>query len=85
MSNEALIGIVMLGIMGGLYLIGYLLNAPRAQRWQERMRQTGVVHCGACHQVGTLSVRTTSSGYASSSNMLLACSACGSSEWKVLA
>jgi hypothetical protein len=84
MSNEALIGIVMLGIFGGLFLTGYLLNAGRAKRWEHRMRSAGEIHCGGCHRAGTLSIRTTSSGYASSSNMILACSSCGSSDWRLL-
>ena len=83
MSNEVLIGLVMLGIFGGLYLVGYFMNAPRAKRWEERMRGAGVVHCASCNSVGTLTVRTTSSGYASSSNMVLACSSCGSSHWQI--
>jgi hypothetical protein len=84
MSNEVLIGMVMLGIFGALYLAGYFMNAPRAKRWEERLRAAGAVHCGTCNSVGTLTVRTTSSGDASSSNMVLACSSCGSSRWKIL-
>ena len=84
MSNELLIGIVMVGIFGVLYVAGYFLNAPRAKRWNERIRVAGEVHCGACKSVGTLAARTTSSGYASSSNMVLACSFCGSHDWKIL-
>jgi hypothetical protein len=84
MINEMLIGIVMLGIFATLYLIGTFLNGARAKRWDLRMRSTGNIHCGACKCIGTLSVRTALSGNASSSNMVLACSSCGSSDWKVL-
>jgi hypothetical protein len=84
MSNELLIGIVMSGIFGVLFLAGYLLNGPRAKRWENRIRAAGMVECGSCHEVGTLEATTTSSGYASSSNMVLACSSCGSHNWQVV-
>lgn len=84
MSNELLIGIVMVGIFGALYVAGTFMNAPRAKRWAERIRNAGTVHCGACKSVGTLTARTTSSGYASSSNMVLACSSCGSHDWRIV-
>ncbi len=84
MSNELLIGFVMVGIFGALYVAGYFMNAPRANRWEERIRVAGTVQCGACRSVGTLTARTTSSGFASSSNMVLACSSCGSHDWEIL-
>jgi hypothetical protein len=84
MSNELLIGIVMLCICGVLFLAGYFANAPRAKRWKGRIQAAGTIQCGKCHQAGTLCARTTSSGYASSSNMVLACSACGSHDWQVV-
>ena len=84
MSNELLVGLVMVGIFGLLYIAGYFLNAPRAKRWAERVRVAGSIHCGTCNKEGTLSARTTSSGYASSSNLVLACSSCGSHDWKIL-
>ncbi len=84
MSNELLIGIVMVAIFGILYGIGLFMNAPRAKRWNERLQSTGVVHCGTCKRVGPLAIRSRSSGMASSSNMVLACATCGSSDWKII-
>ena len=84
MSNEVLMGLVMAGVFGGLTLAGLLLNGPRASRWERRQKAAAGVACGSCHRSGTIAVRTTSPGYASSSNMILACSACGSSDWKVV-
>jgi len=84
MSNELLIGFVMAGIFGALYVAGYFMNAPRAKRWEERIRVAGTVHCATCRSVGTLTARTTSSGNASSSNLVLACSSCGSHDWTIL-
>jgi hypothetical protein len=84
MSNELLIGVIMGSIFGVLFLAGYFLNGPRAKRWEGRIQAAGAVQCGKCKRVGTLSARTTSSGYASSSNMVLACSSCGSHDWRVV-
>lgn len=83
MSNELIIGLVMGGIFAALMTAGYFLNAPRAKRWQGRVQAAGMIVCGRCKQTCTLAARTTSSGYASSSNMVLACAACGSHDWKV--
>ncbi|HZE98838.1 MAG TPA: hypothetical protein VE981_17650 [Planctomycetota bacterium] len=85
MNTLVMIGTVMGGIFGILLLVGYLLNSPRARRWDRRAEEAGSIHCGSCGGVGTLVARTTSSGYASSSNMVLACSKCGSHDWRVKA
>jgi hypothetical protein len=84
MSNELLIGVVMLGIFGGLFVAGVVRNAARAKRGDERRRSAGALPCGRCQSVGTLSVRTTWSGDASSSNRVRASASCGNSDWKIL-
>jgi len=84
MSNEVLILVVMAGIMGVLFTAGYILNRPLANRWKNRIQAAGAIECGSCKRVGTLAARTTSSGYASSSNLVLACSSCGSHDWQVV-
>lgn len=84
MSNEMVILIVMAGIVGVLFVAGYIVNRPLAQRWKNRVQAAGAIECGSCRRVGTLTARTTSSRYASSSNMVLACSACGSHDWQAV-
>lgn len=84
MSNELLILIVMAGIVAVLFTSGFILNRPLAKRWKSRIQAAGAIECGSCKQVGTLVARTTSSQYASSSNLVLACSSCGSHDWQVV-
>ena len=83
MPVEVLVGLVVLGIVGLVGLLGLALNGPRARRWEQRVRLAGEIVCGGCGGTGTLSVRTTSTREASSSNMALYCSRCGSSKWGV--
>lgn len=84
MPNELLIGLIMGGVFGTLFVAGYFMNGARAKRWSDRVQSAGMIHCGVCQKVGTLAARTTSTGYASSSNLVLACSSCGSHDWKVV-
>jgi Zn finger protein HypA/HybF involved in hydrogenase expression len=84
MSSELLVGLVMLGIMGTLFAVGLVLNGPRAKRCDTRLAEASAVECGGCRSQGTLSVRTTSSSEASSSNLVVYCSKCGSYKWQVV-
>lgn len=72
---------LLVGIVPLLIALGLMRNYKRAQRWQQKIRTHGHVHCRSCGYVGELLVRTISAGDASSSNLRLVCGQCNSSDW----
>ncbi len=72
-----------LGIVPLIILIAFLINYPRARRWEQKARAQGNVTCRTCGYVGELLVRTISASNLSSSNLRMVCAKCNSSDWHV--
>ena len=72
-----------LGIVPLLILVAFLLNHPRAKRWEQKVRAQGNVTCRSCGHVGELLVRTMSATNVSSSNLRLVCAKCNSTDWHI--
>ena len=72
-----------LGIVPLLILVAFLINYPRARRWEQKARAHGNVTCRSCGHVGELLVRTVSASNLSSSNLCMVCSKCNSTDWHI--
>ena len=72
---------VLVGVVPLLIGVSLALNYRRAQRWEQKVRAHGHVHCRSCGNVGELLVRTISATDNSSSNLRLVCQKCNSSDW----
>ena len=72
---------ILVGIVPLLILVSVAVNYKRAQRWEQKIRTHGHVHCRACGHVGELLVRTLSATNNSSSNLRLVCQQCNGSDW----
>lgn len=72
-----------LGVVPLLILLAFLLNYPRARRWEQKVREHGSVTCRSCGHVGELLVRTISATNVSSSNLRMVCAKCNSTDWYV--
>jgi hypothetical protein len=72
-----------LGIVPLLILIAFLINYPRARRWEQKVRSHGSVTCRSCNHVGELLVRTLSATDVSSSNLRMVCAKCNSTDWYI--
>jgi hypothetical protein len=72
-----------LGIVPLLILIAFLINYPRARRWEQKVRSQGDVTCRSCGHVGGLLVRTMSATNVSSSNLRMVCAKCNSTDWYI--
>lgn len=72
-----------LGIVPLLILVAFLMNYPRARRWQKKARSYGSVTCRSCGHVGELDVRAVSASSISSSNLRIVCAKCSSTKWGV--
>lgn len=72
-----------LGIVPLLILLAFLINYPRAKRWEAKARAQGQVTCGDCGHVGELLVRTISATAISSSNLRMVCAKCNSTNWRM--
>jgi len=70
-----------LGIVPLLIVIAFLINYPRARRWEQKVRAQGTVTCRSCGYVGELLVRTLSATNVSSSNLRMVCAKCNSTDW----
>jgi len=79
LSTQALF----LGIVPLLILIAFLINYPRARRWEQKARAQGDVTCRDCGHVGELLVRTLSATNVSSSNLRMVCAKCNSTNWQM--
>jgi len=74
---------LVVGIVPLLIGLAIAFNYRRAQRWEQKIRTHGHVHCRSCGYVGELLVRTLSTSDASSSNLRLVCGQCNSSDWHI--
>lgn len=74
---------LIVGIVPLLIGLAIAFNYRRAQRWEQKIRTHGHVHCRACGYVGELLVRTLSTSDVSSSNLRLVCGQCNSSDWYI--
>ncbi len=72
-----------LGIVPLLILVAFLINYPRARRWEKKVRAQGNVTCRDCGHVGELLVRTLSATNVSSSNLRMVCAKCNSTNWQM--
>ena len=72
---------VFLGIVPLIILIAFLINYPRARRWEQKVRAHGACTCRSCGHVGELIVRTLSATNVSSSNLRMVCAKCNSTDW----
>jgi hypothetical protein len=72
-----------LGIVPLIILIAFLINYPRARRWEQKVKAHGDVTCRSCGHVGALEVRTLSASNLSSSNLRMVCAKCNSSDWHI--
>jgi hypothetical protein len=72
---------IFLGIVPLIILVAFLINYPRAKRWEQKVRAQGSVTCRSCGYKGELLVRTISATNVSSSNLRMVCAKCNSTDW----